>query len=460
MHALLLSTYELGHQPLGLARPAAHLRAAGHQVTCLDLAVQHLDEQQVRAADMVGISVPMHTATRLGARVARRVRALNPAAHLSFYGLYASLNADGLLGTCADSVVGGEFEPGLATLLAALDGGGSLDALEGVQVLGGPASAFLGRQTFALPDRTGLPPLERYSRLDDGQRLNLVGYVEASRGCAHHCRHCPIPPVYGGRLRVVQAEGVLEDVRQLVRLGAQHVTFGDPDFFNGVKHSLRIVEAMHAAFPWLTYDVTIKIEHLLEHRALLPALRETGCLFVVSAVEAIDDQVLAHLQKGHTRADVETALELVAAAGLTLRPTFLPFTPWSSLEGYVELLEFLGRRRLIQHVDPVQLAVRLLVPRGSSLLDGDALAPFLGPFDDERFTYTWAHSDPRVDAVQASAAALVEDAARHGADAVQTFYGIKSLALSALRGRATEARPPASPHTAARVPRLTEPWFC
>jgi radical SAM superfamily enzyme YgiQ (UPF0313 family) len=445
---LLLSTYELGHQPLGLARPAAHLAAAGHQVTCVDLSVEHLPRQAVQQGDLIGISIPMHTATRLGVRLAERVRRMNPRAHVCFYGLYASLNAETLLDQYADSVIGGEFESPLVDLA-----NGEPDA-PGVQTVFG-GEPFLGRQSFALPRRDLLPPLERYARLDDGRRQKLAGYVEASRGCAHRCLHCPITPVYGGRLRVVPAETVLADVRRLVvELGAEHITFGDPDFFNGIKHSLRIVEALHAELPGVTYDATIKIEHLLEHRHLLPRLRETGCLFIVSAVESIDDRVLNYLRKGHTAADVEHALALVRHAGLVLRPTFVPFTPWTELHGYVELLEFIEDHGLIDHVDPVQLAVRLLVPRGSSLLGTEAMAGVLAPFDPDSFTYTWAHPDPRVDDLQRRVASLVEETARSAGEA---FDRIKDAALASL-GRPPSARRPRGPR--AHVPRLTEPWFC
>lgn len=460
MNILLLSTYELGHQPLALARPAALLRDAGHQVRCLDLAVERFDAAAVHWAELIGISVPMHTATRLGVRLAERVRELNPHVHLCFYGLYASLNADALLGRYADSVIGGEFEQPLVALAARLAGAESHGVVPGVITLEADGQTFLGRQRFTLPARDLLPPLERYSRLDDGTRLKLVGYVEASRGCAHRCLHCPITPVYGGRLRIVQEDVVLEDIRRLVAMGAEHITFGDPDFFNGIKHSCRIVQALHAEFPDLTYDATIKIEHLLEHRALLPLLRETGCVFVTSAVEAIDDRILRYLQKGHTRADVEHALALMEEVGLPLRPTFLPFTPWTTLEGYLDLLDFIEQHGLIPRIDPVQLAIRLLVPRGSSLIGTPALDGVLGPFDPETFTYTWRHPDARVDALQEAVARVVEQAARSGEAVSATFYRIKSLALAAMAGRSLNAPPPLVGAAAGAVPRLTEPWFC
>ena len=90
---VLISTYELGRQPFGLASPAAWLRRAGAVVTCLDLAVQRLDEETIRAADLVAFYVPMHTATRLASALVPRVKALNPRAHLSFFGPLAELRA-------------------------------------------------------------------------------------------------------------------------------------------------------------------------------------------------------------------------------------------------------------------------------------------------------------------------------------------------------------------------------
>src|SRR4051794_22971626 len=452
MDVLLLSTYELGHQPLALARPAAHLIAAGHRVRCQDLAVEPLDEAAVRGARLVGISVPMHTATRLGVRLAERVRALNPASHVCFYGLYASLHADVLLGGLADSVIGGEFEAPLVALAERLAeepapapaGGddkvpaagngaaaGGHSPLVGVSTRAHDGGVFLGRQPFEVPRRDLLPPLDRYARVDTGAREKVVGYVEASRGCAHQCLHCPITPVYGGRLRIVGEPVVFEDVRRLVAMGAEHITFGDPDFFNGLRHSLRLVEALHAEFPTLTFDATIKVEHLLEHRAHLPTLAGAGCLFVVSAVEAVQDHVLGHLRKGHTVRDVVEALALARAAGLVVRPTFVPFTPWTTLDDYVELLDFLDRHDLIRHVDPIQLAIRLLLPRGSSLVGTPAMAPYLGPFDAATFSYRWTHPDPRMDRLQEAVGALVERAASTAEDPVVTFARIQTLAEAA-----------------------------
>ncbi|MFQ5520929.1 MAG: CUAEP/CCAEP-tail radical SAM (seleno)protein, partial [Candidatus Methylomirabilia bacterium] len=368
---LLLSCYELGHQPLGVASPLGFLEREGYAPEALDIAVERLEVDGVPQARFVGISVPMHTALRLGVRAAERVRELNAGCHIAFYGLYAVLNAEYLLAHVADSVIGGEFESVLVGLVQDLEAGGAGE-VAGVARRGQRARAVLRRLPFALPSRAGLPPLTKYAQLErDGQR-SLVGYVEASRGCLHHCLHCPIPPVYDGRFFVVPREIVLGDIRRLVRAGATHVTFGDPDFLNGPGHSLAIVRAVHAEFPGITFDFTAKVEHILERRALFPELAKLGCVFMVSAVESLSDTVLANLDKGHTRAEIFEALGIVRDAGIAFRPTWVAFAPWTTLQDYLEMLEFVEAEGLIHHVDPVQYSIRLLVPPGSKLLESPA----------------------------------------------------------------------------------------
>jgi radical SAM superfamily enzyme YgiQ (UPF0313 family) len=282
----------------------------------------------------------------------------------------------------------------------------------------------------------------------------LAGYVEASRGCLHTCRHCPVVPVYGGRFFVVPAETVLADVRQQVAAGAEHITFGDPDFLNGPGHVLKIVRALHAEFPRLTFDFTTKVEHIIQHRTLFPELRELGASFVVSAFESVSDEVLRRLHKGHTAADLDDALDVLTAAGLPVQPTWLPFTPWTTLDDYLALLAWIRRRELIAHVPAVQLSIRLLVPPGSALLGDPDAADWLGPLDAANFSYTWRNPDPCVDELQRRVAALAES----GGDAYATFAAIERLVYGLAGRRPPTAAPPT--HLAPAPPRLTEDWFC
>ena len=450
---VLVSPYEIGRQPFALAHAAAWLREAGLRVDCLDLAVERLDPARLAGARLVALHLAMHTATRLAAAALPLIREAAPQAHLCAFGLYAPVNADYLRGLGVETILGGECEPDLLALAQECCGGGP--------AAGSAATAAprvrLERVAFRVPARDALPPLERYARLllpDGGERL--VGFAETTRGCKHLCRHCPVVPVYRGRFWAVPVETVVADVAQQVEAGAEHVSFGDPDFLNGPTHALRVARALHARFPHLTWDCTIKIEHLLRHRALLPELRALGCLFVISAVEAVDDAILARLDKGHTAADFERAVALMREAGLTLAPTFVPFTPWTTLEGYLDLLRRLVALRLVEAVAPVQLAIRLLVPAGSRLLELEDLRPHLGPFDPALLGHAWRHPDPAVDALQRRVQAWAAEAERRGLPRREAFAGIWRLAHEA----AGRTPPPLPEDLGEPVPRLSEPWYC
>ena len=444
MRVALVATYELGRQPFGLASPAAWLRRAGIDVTCLDLSRQPFDDG-VAQADLVAFHLPMHTATRLAVPVISEVRRLNPAARLCAYGLYAPLNADFLRSVGIDHLLGGEFEADLVRLATGVAAG----AADFVPESGLP------RLDLIPPWRAGLPPLDRYATLQRGGARRIAGYTEASRGCKHACRHCPIVPVYRGRFRVVGTEVVLADVAAQVERGAEHITFGDPDFFNGVGHAMRVVESVARRFPGLTYDVTIKVEHLLAHADLLPRLRETGCLFVTSAVESFDDAVLQRLDKGHTRDDIARAVALCRTAGVMLAPTFVALTPWTTVEDYREMLAEIERLDLVEQVAPIQLALRLLVTAGSRLRELEDLRACLGPFDSERLIYPWRHPDPRVDRMADDVRALV--GRRIGAGRREAFDAVRLLVHE---GRVPAAVAPAPAGSRVEVPYLNEPWYC
>jgi radical SAM superfamily enzyme YgiQ (UPF0313 family) len=462
VRALLISTYDLGRQPFGLASPAAWLRREGLDVSCVDLSKEKISEDVVRSASLVAFHLPMHTATRLAGPVIQQVRVWNKSARLCAYGLYAPLNADWLRSLGVDDVFGGEFEEDLTSVSRELLHPSGDSPNGGSPAVDEPAARSpraerhsLPRLQFLAPDRSGLPPLTRYATLQLGTgESRVTGYTEASRGCRHRCRHCPVVPIYEGQFRIVQADVVAADIAAQVAAGAQHITFGDPDFLNGPTHALRTVEALHEAHSSVTYDVTVKIEHLLRHRALLPRLRDTGCVLITSAVESIDDRVLAFLDKGHTRQDFVDVVDLCRENRVTLTPTFVAFHPWLSLEDYCDLLDTIAALDLVDHVAPIQLAIRLLIPAGSRLLELAEIRPWLGGFDPATLAYRWSHPDPRVDRLHANLSAIVAN--RLTADRREVFAEVSAVAHE--RAGIPAPSPPNTPP--ARVPYLSEPWYC
>jgi radical SAM superfamily enzyme YgiQ (UPF0313 family) len=451
----LISTYELGHQPFGLASPAVWLRKRGYAVTCMDLSREALNVQALREAELIAFYVPMHTATRLTVELLQPVRHINPTAHLAAYGLYASLSSDILRAHGIATLLGGEFEQSVVDLADHLSGVSALPQNHPLD-----SSVSLPRLRFHLPDRSGLPNLRSYAHLvlPSGEH-RTAGYTEASRGCKHHCRHCPIVPVYNGVFRIVDRDIVLADIRQQVSAGAQHITLGDPDFFNGIGHAIPLVEAIHREFPQLTYDVTIKVEHLLRNAESLRVLRETGCLFIISAVESLDNSVLKRLEKNHTREDFFRLVELCRSLGITLQPTFVPFTPWTTIDQIADLFEQLQRLDLAEAVAPIQLAIRLLITAKSRLLELEEVQRAIGPFDAAALVYPWKNPDPSVDQLCEELQETVAGSEKDKASRSATFEKMcRAVGRRAQRDLILRTQPELGPTVT--VPYLNEAWYC
>ncbi len=440
MRVALISTYELGHQPLHVASPAAALEMAGHDVRMLDISVDPWDPSLVEWADAVAFSVPMHTAMRLALEGAEAVKRQRPDLPVCLYGLYAHVES----GRDVDHVIAGEYE---SELVAWVDGNA------------GDAPIDLRRQRFALPIRRQLPALDRYAKLAVGGEERLASYVEVTHGCVHRCRHCPVPVVYDGRTRRVDEAVVLEDIAQQVEHGARHITFGDPDFLNRWAYGMRIVERLHQRHPDVTFDITTKVSHLLRYASLVPLLAEQGCLFVVSAYECVNDEILRYLDKGHTAADASRATELLRNNGIEPRPSWLPFMPWTTVEDVLDITEFIVDRDLVGSVDPVQLSIRLLIPRGSLMLGVPQMEAYLGSYDPDALSYTWKAADPRTVPLQARIAEIVESKQALEVPAPEIFCDVRDAVLESL-GRPPADRARVLATVRADVPRLTEPWFC
>ena len=436
---LLISCYELGHRPIGLTRPLRALEVAGFAPDAIDIAVEPLDVEKVEHARFIGISVPMHTALRLGVHLLERIRQLKQETpyKICMYGLYATLNAEYLLAHGVDFCIAGTDSTQLVALVESLEKEEQSESQES--------------DCFA-----ELPPLEMYAQFEHKDETRTVGYTETTHGCKHLCTHCPIPPVYNGKFFAVPRDTVLAEIQEQVVEGATHITFGDPDFLNGPTHGLRILRAVRETFPSLTFDFTTKIEHILKNREHFPEFAQLGCRFVISAVETLNEQVLTILEKHHTRADVAEAIDIVHGTGIALRPTWVPFTPWTDLDDYLEILQFIETHGLVYHVDPVQYAVRLLIPPGSYLLNRPETKELSLALDEASFSYTWVHRDARMDELHKTVNALVESDARARVDPLKTFYRIWRLAAD-MQGQSppTEKKEAHLP-----APRLTEAWFC
>jgi hypothetical protein len=138
--------------------------------------------------------------------------------------------------------------------------------------------------------------------------------------------------------------------------------------------------------------------------------------------------------------------------GLNLAPTFVTFTPWTTWRGYRNLLQMLMDLDLTENVAPIQLAMRLLIPAGSRLLELGDIREIIRPFDRRALCYPWHHSDETLDHLCSEIQKLIRREKRRKATRTELFGRILEL---------TQENP-GDFHLASRatIPYLNEPWYC
>jgi len=168
--------------------------------------------------------------------------------------------------------------------------------------------------------------------------------------------------------------------------------------------------------------------------------------------------VLRALDKGHTREDFLHVVRAFRALGMILHPTFVPFTQWTTMESYLDLLRVIRAESLMENIAPIQLGIRLLIPEGSRLLELDEVRRNVGPFDPESLFYPWKHADPRVDALSETVQAIAAEGDRRKESRSMVFERIWKAAHAAAGLEVPILQPSQEPALA--IPFLSEPWYC
>jgi hopanoid C-3 methylase len=403
-NVLLISTFEGGYQPLTLATATTPLLEAGMSVSVLDTYVDGIREDLLATPDLVAISIPLFDSLHPGLEIAKRVREVNPKAHITFFGQYATINSARLIGTYGDSCVSGEWEEALSGLARQLSGEkeSAAPGLVSVNDLkpGHAVHPYRPRKHFRVPARHLLPPLHKYPQ-PQVERLTgskqIVGSTEITRGCHHTCLYCAVFAAYDGKVLLIPEEIVVEDVRQCVEGGMTHLTFIDADFFNAKYHGIKVLRKLHQEFPDLTYDFTTRVDHLLENQETIREMSDLGVRFITSALEFPSEEVLNVLVKEISLDEVRQAIRFLRTTNIKLNPTFILFNPWIRLEDLVAFHTFVDENDLDTIIDPIQYETRLHLYKGSPLLQ----IPSVQQLDltEQEFHMDWKHPDTRVDAL-------------------------------------------------------------
>lgn len=445
MEPIVVSTYDLGHQPQLAAVIAGLYEQSNLDYKVIDLSVETdmnklapIESRAGSEIDTLICTVGMLTSAMLFRDVFRYL--VNAEVHINrlfLYGLYASD-----LAREAEILGAGELiirsAPTQTEIARDLD-------LEPIDA----------RRYF--PSRKRLGSLDRYKHVKVEGGKKVSGYVETTGGCRHRCKHCPLPIHFNGKISVNPLMDVLADVEVQVAAGATHVTVGDPDFFNAPVHAMKFARELHKRFSDTTFDCTIKIEHLIKHNRYLGELGQLGCTFITSAVESMSDEILDNLSKGHKRDEIYTAVSYVDNAGIDFHPSFVPFTPWTGKEDYEEILRFVYQMGMEGFVEPVQLAIKLLVPEASLLLSSKEFLPYKGSYSQETFSYLWSYREPAMAELELDVKARVQKGEDDNEPFDETFWDLWHITEVYLD---REILLPRKLERKAMAVSSSETWFC
>lgn len=408
--AVILSTFEGGYQPMTAISAASALELAGLNVKLVDTYVEGVETalHVIADKDFVAIAIPLFDSLTSGIELSRQIRKVNKKAKIIFFGQYASINVERLTGKHCDYTIFGEWERPLVSLAKSGFAEPSSETATAIFDLsrlktGAVGKPALTRDHFVLPNRSLAPALEKYPQphLERllGRKLH-VGGLEATRGCHHKCSYCSVYAAYDGKVLLVPEELILKDIETLVNQGMDHLTFTDADFFNAKAHNTKILKAAHAKFAGLTFDITTRVDHILENKEVLTALAQCGLTLITSALEFPNQKVLDEISKEMTIDMIEESIEFLHSAGIQLNPTFIMFNPWIGLSDLVMFHDFVERTGLKGNIDPIQFETRLHLYKGSPLLDNSSIRKL--ELEEAEFHFNWKHPDPEVDALYLS----------------------------------------------------------
>ena len=428
MKILLLSFYDLGKQPKIISELYKKLDNGSNQIDVVDYSIEEKN-LTLDNYDVLGIYASMHTASVLAEQYLRDRKLPNK---LFVFGLYANVFSE----------MFSNFQS-----IHSFDSD-ELESLLEVQL--NPNYSF----KHSVPDRTILPSITDYSHIVDGSNNLIAGSVETTYGCKHECTHCPVPIEFKGMFKTFGTEKIITDVTNQVEEGAKHISFNDPDFFNGPKHALKILQLLNEKHPSITYDSTIKVEHILKYPDYFQELKNLNMLFVISAFETTNDHVLNILQKNHSSNDLNKAVELSLENNIDIRPTWMPFSPWTEQNDLISIIKLIENYKLRETVDPIQLTIKLLVPKNSLILKRPEMKEYLLDYDPASFSYAWKYKFPNIDNIQNE---LFTYVLQHESENEYAQYlGLVDI----LESHTNETLLNSEKYSQRIVPKLSETWFC
>jgi len=348
--------------PLGVLCVAAAARAAGHDVSFLDLGAVRLPQRALRKA----LAVHKFQAVAFGIRNLDNCWSFAPrlyfdevrqlvettrrhfAGPLILGGTGFSVSPHGWMQRLRpDCGVVGEGERTFPEVLARLEAGRSLEGMENV-ITKTSGNGTLPATTMEPLAQLPMPAHEfcnyrRYTR-----RGGFVG-VQTKRGCPFKCAYCIYPQLEGRRYRLRPPEAVAEEVASVAtRSKMRDFFFVDSVFNDPRSHALAIcreLERRRVPVQWSAFCNPTGFD-----AELARAMKAGGCNGVEFGLDVASDKMLTALHKPFGTAETRIALQAAHDAGLPFAVYLLfggPGETWADVEDTQNFLNSCARANAV-----------------------------------------------------------------------------------------------------------------
>lgn len=344
--------------PLGVAWVAAAVRAAGHEVSgldlmfsddpagdtaravrefqpdCVGLAIRNIDNQDLYSPEfylppVTDVVAAIKSETGAPVVLGGAGFTMFPLECLEFLGLELGVVSEG--------------EAAFTRLLEILESGADPSDLPGLALLRGGLGTVNppgpGQDLDLMPAPAhDVFDVRRYNWVPGGG-APFTANLQSRRGCHMRCIYCSSPLVEGRRVRLRDPSLVADELESLAGLGVGTAIFTDSLFNYPAEYTERLCREIAARC--LPVRWTASVNPAYNDPGLFELMRQAGCSTLSVGNESGSEDMLAALRKGFSKEDILQTVRAAHEAGLSFYCFLLLGGPGETRQSVEESVAFL-----------------------------------------------------------------------------------------------------------------------